>query len=171
MLILRKSPHDADASSIYLHSIVICCANGLLISRSPQQDFETNGNGCYDCMLLYNQVQKLPFRDHNAPPLLVLVGFCRQATAWMNENPANIVSVSTDSLPLRSTFNCARLSPRQCALILILIYRLFQTGPLSRWKGSIWYLLFITNALDWLWVECCRSFRSICPTSNGSSNR
>jgi hypothetical protein len=49
-------------------------------------------------MLLYNQVQKLPFRDHNAPPLLVLVGFCKQATAWLNENPANIVSVSAKLL-------------------------------------------------------------------------
>jgi hypothetical protein len=44
-------------------------------------------------MLLFDQVQKLPFHDHNAPPLLVLVEYCRQATAWLNENPANVVAV------------------------------------------------------------------------------
>jgi hypothetical protein len=58
-----------------------------------QQDFETGGNGCYDCTLLYDQVQKLPFHDHNAPPLRVLVAFCKQATSWLNQDPSNIVAV------------------------------------------------------------------------------
>jgi hypothetical protein len=45
-------------------------------------------------MLLFDQVQKLPFHDHNAPPLQVLVEFCKQATAWLNQSPDNVVTVN-----------------------------------------------------------------------------
>ena len=55
-------------------------------------------------MLLYDQVQKLPFRDHNVPPLHVLVNFCKQATAWFNEHPNNVVAVSEASYPLPLSF-------------------------------------------------------------------
>ncbi len=44
------------------------------------------------------QVQKLPMRDHNAPALAVLVYFCKQATAWLNEHPTNVVAVNITCL-------------------------------------------------------------------------
>lgn len=55
--------------------------------------FEEKGNGNYDCSLLYNQVQKLPMRDHNAPALCTLVLFCESATEWLNQNKNNIIAV------------------------------------------------------------------------------
>jgi hypothetical protein len=64
-----------------------------------------------------SQVQKLPMRDHNAPAFAVLVFYCRQATAWLNEHPANVVAVlpAQYHLPRLTTFN--PLYAAQCCLI------------------------------------------------------
>ena len=67
-------------------------------------------------MLLFDQVQKLPFHDHNAPPLCVLVEFCRHAKSWLNEKSDNIVTVCP-KLP-RSEHVCCLACAHSCWLDL-----------------------------------------------------
>jgi hypothetical protein len=38
-------------------------------------------------------VQHIPFTDHSAPSLKVLVEFCQQATAFLNKNPRNLIAI------------------------------------------------------------------------------
>jgi hypothetical protein len=57
------------------------------------EDHEEMGNGNYDFQLLYGQVQRLPFPDHNAPPLHWLVRFCEQVSLWLDSRADNVVAV------------------------------------------------------------------------------
>jgi hypothetical protein len=57
------------------------------------QHFEERGNGNYDCSALFNQVQKIPCVDHNAPTMQQLIGFVERATCWLNLNPENTLAV------------------------------------------------------------------------------
>ena len=57
------------------------------------ESFEEFNNGNYDVRLLYDQVCKIPFRDHNACSLQTLVSFCKQATSFLNMHPQNVVAV------------------------------------------------------------------------------
>ena len=57
------------------------------------EDHEEMGNGNYDAQLLYGQVQRLPFPDHNPPPLHWLVRFCEQVSLWLDSRPDNVVAV------------------------------------------------------------------------------
>lgn len=57
------------------------------------EHFEEGGNGNYDCTILYDQVVKIPFRDHNAPRLHVLLQFCEQAAAWLNQHRSNVLII------------------------------------------------------------------------------
>eukprot|EP00286_Rhodomonas_abbreviata_P000128 CAMPEP_0181290110 /NCGR_PEP_ID=MMETSP1101-20121128/1243_1 /TAXON_ID=46948 /ORGANISM="Rhodomonas abbreviata, Strain Caron Lab Isolate" /LENGTH=633 /DNA_ID=CAMNT_0023394381 /DNA_START=347 /DNA_END=2244 /DNA_ORIENTATION=- len=70
---------------------------------------ESKGNGNYDCALLYNQVQKYPFRDHNAPSLETLMNFCEDATAWLNDSPSNVVAVHCQGGKGRTGTFCSSL--------------------------------------------------------------
>lgn len=55
--------------------------------------FEEGGNGNYDQALLYNQVQRLPMHDHNAPFMQTLISFLESAVDFLNESKANVVAV------------------------------------------------------------------------------
>lgn len=57
------------------------------------EHFEEGGNANYSPDLLYGQLQKLPFRDHNAPPLHYVFNFCRAAVQFLNENGENVVTI------------------------------------------------------------------------------
>lgn len=57
------------------------------------QDHEERGNGNYDPALLYNQVQRLALKDHNGPPLHLLISFCENACEWLNADEINIVAI------------------------------------------------------------------------------
>lgn len=54
---------------------------------------EESGNGNYHPSLLFNQVQKAPMRDHNAPAFQKLVDFCEAATNFLNAGDKNVVAV------------------------------------------------------------------------------
>ena len=54
---------------------------------------QESGNGNYDTRLLYGQVKKLPFRDHNICKLRSLVSFCEHATEFLNESDENVVAI------------------------------------------------------------------------------
>ena len=116
-------------------------------------------------MLLFDQVQKLPFRDHNAPPLNVLVEFCRQATAWLNENPGNVVAVCSQlALHARQLLfartRCIYITRYViCSEILICAPK---TGALSRGEGTFWHLLLVTASLDRISYLCFRRYAGIC---------
>ena len=57
------------------------------------EHFEENGNANYNPDLLYGQLEKLPFRDHNAPPIHFIVNLCREAVKFLNLHPENVVTV------------------------------------------------------------------------------
>lgn len=57
------------------------------------ENFEEKFNGNYDPALLYGQVQRIPFHDHSAPALKVLVEFCEKATAFLNVSSSNVLAV------------------------------------------------------------------------------
>ena len=57
------------------------------------EGFEEHYNGDYDPGLLFGQVQRIPFHDHSAPSLKILVEFCEKATAWLNENSRHVIAV------------------------------------------------------------------------------
>jgi len=57
------------------------------------ENHEEEGNGNYDTKMLFDQVQKLPFPDHNAPPLKWLVRFCQNASFFLNACPFNVVCI------------------------------------------------------------------------------
>jgi len=72
------------------------------------QAFEESGNGNYDNKLLYDQVQKIPLRDHDVPPLYILILFCEMATAWLNKDAENVIAVHCRGGKGRTgTFCCA----------------------------------------------------------------
>ncbi len=54
---------------------------------------EEEGNGNYDTGILFDQVQKLPFHDHNPPSLKQLVRFCQNASHFLNKSPKHTVAV------------------------------------------------------------------------------
>jgi hypothetical protein len=35
----------------------------------------------------------MPLRDHDVPPLYILILFCEKATAWLNQDGENLVAV------------------------------------------------------------------------------
>ncbi|KAJ1480040.1 hypothetical protein T484DRAFT_1812105 [Baffinella frigidus] len=55
--------------------------------------FEEFGNGNYDARFFHQQVVRITMRDHNICSLGALVSFCRQATAFLNLDPSNVVVV------------------------------------------------------------------------------
>jgi hypothetical protein len=54
---------------------------------------EEEGNGNYDTGILFDQVHKLPFHDHNPPSLKQLVRFCQNASHFLNKSPKHTVAV------------------------------------------------------------------------------
>jgi len=54
---------------------------------------EEEGNGNYDTSILFGQVHKIPFHDHNPPPLMQLVRFCQSASHFLNKSPKHTVAV------------------------------------------------------------------------------
>jgi len=70
---------------------------------------EENGNGNYDTRLLYGQVQKLPFRDHNAPPFHWLGRYCEQASAWLDMQSSSLVAVHCQGGKGRTGTFCSAL--------------------------------------------------------------
>ena len=81
---------------------------GVFLVFNLCEDHEENGNGNYDTDLLYGQVCKIPFYDHNAPLLTQLVRlvmlfsscdsssqirFCETASHWLEASPQNMVIV------------------------------------------------------------------------------
>jgi PTEN phosphatase family protein len=74
------------------------------------QAFEESGNGNYDNKLLYDQVQKIPLRDHDVPPLYILIHFCEMATVWLNKDEENLAAIHCRGGKGRTgTFCCALL--------------------------------------------------------------
>ncbi|KAJ1478258.1 protein-tyrosine phosphatase-like protein, partial [Baffinella frigidus] len=57
------------------------------------QHFEERGNGNYDNSTLFNQVQKIPCVDHNAPMMHQLLSCLERSTDWLNQHSDNVVSV------------------------------------------------------------------------------
>ena len=49
--------------------------------------------GNYHAQMFFNQMQRIPFEDHCPPLLMEMIEFCREATAWMRCNPANVIAV------------------------------------------------------------------------------
>jgi hypothetical protein len=43
--------------------------------------------------VLFNQVQKIPCVDHNAPMMHQLLGYCERSTTWLNRHHDNVISV------------------------------------------------------------------------------
>ncbi|EKX46715.1 hypothetical protein GUITHDRAFT_70451 [Guillardia theta CCMP2712] len=66
---------------------------GVFLVFNLCEDHEENGNGNYDTDLLYGQVRKIPFYDHNAPLLTQLIRFCETASHWLEASPQNMVIV------------------------------------------------------------------------------
>ena len=57
------------------------------------QQFEERGNGNYDSSVLFNQVQKIPCVDHNAPMMHQLLAYLERSTDWLNRHHDNVISV------------------------------------------------------------------------------
>ena len=49
--------------------------------------------GNYHAQMFFNQMQRIPFEDHCPPLLMEMIEFCREATAWIRCNPANVIAV------------------------------------------------------------------------------
>ncbi|KAJ1477697.1 hypothetical protein T484DRAFT_3641180, partial [Baffinella frigidus] len=63
------------------------------------QHFEERGNGNYDSSVLFNQVQKIPCVDHNAPMMHQLLEYCERSTNWLNCHHNNVISVHCQAKP------------------------------------------------------------------------
>lgn len=72
---------------------------------------EEGGNGNYDTALLFGQVQKCPFPDHNAPSFLALVNYCEASTDFLNAGGKNVIAVHCQGGKGRTGLLC-------CALLL-----------------------------------------------------
>lgn len=73
------------------------------------ESHEENGSGNYDTGFFYHQVQKVPMKDKHAPPLHVLVHFCEDASAWLEEDPLNVLAVHCKGGTGRTGMLCASL--------------------------------------------------------------
>ena len=69
------------------------CHYGTFMVYNLCENHEEEGNGNYDTNMLFGQVRKLPFEDHNAPPLGWLVRFCQNASHFINLSPKHVVAV------------------------------------------------------------------------------
>jgi len=73
------------------------------------EGFEESGNGNYDTSLFYNQVIKVPQRDHNICTLQTLVNTMKQATAFLNLDKSNVVAIHCRGGKGRTGSFCASL--------------------------------------------------------------
>jgi len=73
------------------------------------EGFEESGNGNYDTTLFYNQVVKVPQRDHNICSLQTLVNTIKQATAFLNLDNSNVVAFHCRGGKGRTGSFCASL--------------------------------------------------------------
>lgn len=47
----------------------------------------------YDVSKFHNRVECFPFDDHNAPPLGLVLDFCKDVHKWLQEHPENVAVV------------------------------------------------------------------------------
>ncbi len=86
----------------------MCCAGTFLVYNLCESH-EEGGNGNYDTSLLYNQVQRISFYDHNVPRFRCIVKFCETASTWLNAQDKNIVAVHCQGGKGRTGMFCSSL--------------------------------------------------------------
>ena len=118
------------------------------------ENHEEEGNGNYDTKMLFGQVQKLAFPDHNAPPLRWLVRFCRNASFYLNASPQNLVCVHCRGKgppPIcRSYLLSTSLTPEPL-YVLVCVYvcpHPCAHPPTHRRERQNWPLHLIVDAVD-----------------------
>ena len=47
----------------------------------------------YEASFFYDRVERFPFDDHNAPPLSIMLPFCRSVDEWLKQHPENVAVV------------------------------------------------------------------------------
>jgi len=47
----------------------------------------------YDVSKFHNRVECFPFDDHNAPPLQMVLDFCKNTSDWLQKNPENVAVI------------------------------------------------------------------------------
>ncbi len=73
------------------------------------EDHEEAFNGNYDSSYFFGQVCRIPFPDHNSVALHKLIGFLRDATAFLDLNPEHVVAVHCQGGKGRTGMLCASL--------------------------------------------------------------
>ena len=95
--------------------------------------------GQYHPQMFFNQVQRIPFEDHGPPLLVELVHFCREASKWLESNPANVVIVHCKGGKGRTGVMIAALmlwcGHRKCAMDAMELFTFRRTENYDREAG------------------------------------